>query len=66
METLIAQLAALATQAEAAYQADRTVANRDIAYTWADVLAQAQAAGDSKSAVRRITQAMADAAAYHG
>lgn len=66
METLIKQIEALANESEAAYQANRTVETRDIAYTWADVLATARAAGDSKSAEKRVRQAMADAAAYHG
>ena len=36
METLINQIAAIAAKAEAEYQANRTVATRDVAYTWAD------------------------------
>jgi len=64
-DAIIALTAQRAATAEAAYQADRNVTTRDIAYTWADLAARAAAMGDSKSEARRLTQEIADADAYH-
>lgn len=64
-DAIISLTAARAAATEAAYQADRNVATRDVAYTWVDLAARAAAMGDSKSEVRRMEREIADAEAYH-